>query len=175
MRIFYFLCIILCYYFSTYAEQSIVPFNGQEFPLIQQHLAKYDKLFPALALLFHLVDCVQIGQQNCGPVKAASATKAAAWCEYLESHARRCYGLLADEGLRAAQSLTSKIAEGKLSNNFTMRDVRRNQWRNLTTDEAVKAAIDWLEDEGWLQSYKVGAQAQEVGNPLPVIQLIRKF
>jgi hypothetical protein len=41
-------------------------------------LAKYDKLFPALALLFHLVDCVQIGQQNLGPVKAASATKAAA-------------------------------------------------------------------------------------------------
>ncbi|WP_428419295.1 YfjI family protein [Parachlamydia sp.] len=134
-------------------------------PLIQQHLAKYDKLFPALALLFHLVDCVQIGQQNWGPVKAASATKAAAWCEYLESHARRCYGLLADEGLRAAQSLTSKIAEGKLSSNFTARDVRRNQWRNLTTDDAVKAAIDWLEDEGWLQSYKVGGTGPGSGQP----------
>ena len=30
-------------------------------PLIQQHLSKYDKLFPALALLFHLIDCAAHG------------------------------------------------------------------------------------------------------------------
>jgi hypothetical protein len=83
----------------------------------------------------------------------------------LESHARRCYGLLADEGLRAAQSLTNKIQEGKLPDNFTARDVRRNQWRNLTADESVRAAIDWLEDEKWLQSYKVGGTGPGSGQP----------
>jgi len=29
--------------------------------------------------------------------------------------------------------------------------VRRNQWRSLTTDEAIQAALDWLEDEDWLR------------------------
>jgi hypothetical protein len=29
----------------------------EDSPLIAQHLQKYDKLFPALALIFHLIDC----------------------------------------------------------------------------------------------------------------------
>ena len=39
---------------------------------------------------------------------------------------------------------------------LTARDVRRHQWRNLTSDEAVQAALDWLEDEGWLRADEVG-------------------
>jgi hypothetical protein len=79
-----------------------------------------------------------------------------AWCDYLEAHARRCYGLLTDDGLRAAQALADKVRQGKLADGFTARDVRRNQWRSLTTDEAVQAALDWLEDEGWLRADEVG-------------------
>ena len=30
---------------------------NEDEPIIRQHLAKFDKLFPALALIFHLVDC----------------------------------------------------------------------------------------------------------------------
>lgn len=138
---------------------------NEDNPLIEQHLAKFDKLFPALALLFHLVDCVKISGQNQGIIKAESALRAAAWCEYLEAHARRCYGLLADDGLRAAQALAKKIQQGKLKDNFTARDVRRNQWCNLTTDGAVQAALDWLEDEGWLQSYEVGGTGPGMGRP----------
>ena len=76
-------------------------------PIIRQHLAKFDKLFPALALIFHLVDCVAHGV--CGPVSEDSALRAAAWCEFLEAHARRCYGLLKDDGMRAAQALAAKL------------------------------------------------------------------
>ena len=121
----------------------------EENQLIVQHLAKFDKLFPALALLFHLIDCAHSGTR--GMVGKDAALRAAAWCEYLESHARRCYGLLADEGLRAAQALAVKVSGRYLVDGFTARDVRRPQWRNLTTEEGVNAALEWLDDEGWIR------------------------
>jgi Protein of unknown function (DUF3987) len=127
---------------------------NEDEPLIRQHLAKFDKLFPALALVFHLVDCAAQGIR--GPVTKEAALRAAAWCEYLEAHARRCYGLLKDDGLRAAQALAVKLERGTLEDGFTLRDVRRNQWRSLTTDEAIQAALDWLEDEDWLRSEAIG-------------------
>ena len=118
-------------------------------PIIRQHLAKYDKLFPALALILHLVDCVHHGIT--GTVGKDAALRAAAWCEYLEGHARRCYGPLADAGLRAAHALSDRIKRGMLPDGFTARDVRRNQWRHLTADESIRAALDWLEGEGWVR------------------------
>jgi hypothetical protein len=130
-------------------------------PIIRQHLSKYDKLFPALALLFHLVDCV--AQAVGGPVTKEAALRAAAWCEYLEAHARRCYGLLKDDGLRAAQALAERLEHGALQDGFTARDVRRNQWRNLTTDDAVQAALDWLEDEGWIRGATMGGTGPGTG------------
>jgi hypothetical protein len=98
---------------------------NEDDPIIRQHLAKFDKLFPALALVFHLVDCAN---SVCGPVTREAALRAAAWCEYLEAHARRCYGLLKDDGLRAAQALAAKLERGALEDGFTLRDVRRNQF-----------------------------------------------
>lgn len=123
-------------------------------PIIRQHLAKFDKLFPALALVFHLVEGAAQGVR--GSVTRDAALRAAAWCELLEAHARRCYGLLKDGGLRASQALAAKLERGALEEGFTLRDVRRNQWRNLTTDEAIQAALDWLEDEDWLRGETSG-------------------
>src|SRR5262249_30145949 len=118
--------------------------SSEEEPLIAQHLAKFDKLFPALALIFHLIDCAAIGRR--GPVNKQAALRASGWCDYLEDHARRCYGLLIDDGLRAAQALATKIKSCRLEEGFTARDIRRHRWRYLTSDEAVQAALDWLED-----------------------------
>jgi hypothetical protein len=134
---------------------------SEDNPIIAQHLSKFDKLFPAIALILHLVEHASTG--ILGQVTKESALRAAAWCEYLEAHARRCYGLLADDGLRAAQALAAKIEQGRLQNGFTSRDVRRNQWRGLTTDEAVQAALDWLEDENWLRSESVGGTGPGTG------------
>jgi phage/plasmid primase-like uncharacterized protein len=146
---------------STDLNQLKLP--NEDNSLISQHLAKFEKLFSALALIFHLVDCTSSGSY--GPIRVQSAQRAVAWCEFLESHARRCYGLLADDGLRSAQALADKLRQSKLSNGFTARDVRRNQWRYLTKDEAVQAALNWLEDEGWLQAYKVGGSGPGSGQP----------
>jgi hypothetical protein len=49
--------------------------------------------------------------------------------------------------------LAIKLERGHSKDGFTLRDVRRNQWRSLTTDEA---GLDWLEDEDWLRSEATG-------------------
>lgn len=134
---------------------------AEDHPIIAQHLAKFDKLFPALALILHLVDCAATGRR--GLVTEEAALRAAAWCDYLEAHARRCYGLLVDDGLRAAQALADKLRQGKLADGFTARDVRRNQWRSLTTDNAVEAALDWLQDEDWVRAAEVGGTGPGTG------------
>ena len=41
--------------------------------------------------------------------------------------------------------------------------MRRNQWRHLTTDEQVRAALDWLEDEYWLRSEEIGGTGPGTG------------
>jgi hypothetical protein len=98
--------------FSDDAQQTFIEWSielhdrrirDESDPLLHQHLSKYDKLFPALALLFHLIDCAAHGVR--GPITRTCAIRAAGWCEYLEAHARRCYGLLRDSGLRSAQAL----------------------------------------------------------------------
>ena len=136
---------------------------GEDEPIIQQHLAKFDKLFPALALIFHLTDCAASGAR--GNVGKTSALRAAAWCVYLEAHARRCYGLLKDDGLRAAQALAGKLKRGALADGFTMRDIRRNQWRSLSADDGIQAALDWLEGEGWLRGEQTGGTGPGGGRP----------
>ena len=60
------------------------------------------------------------------------------------AYAQCCYGLRVDDGLREAQALADKVKQEKLTDGFTARDVRRNQWRYLTSDGAVQAALDWL-------------------------------
>jgi hypothetical protein len=49
---------------------------NEDEPLIRQHLAKFDKLFPSLALVFHLVDCAAQGIR--GPVSKEAALRTAA-------------------------------------------------------------------------------------------------
>ena len=137
---------------STNLHRTLLP--AEDHPIIAQHLAKFDKLFPALALILHLIDCADT--ERLGPVTEQAALRAAAWCEYLEAHARRCYGLLIDDGLRVAQVLADKIQKGKLQEGFTARDVRRKEWRYLNKDESIQTALDWLEDEGWVRGEEVG-------------------
>jgi hypothetical protein len=151
---------------QTHLHTKILP--AEDNLLIAQHLTKYDKLFPALALIFHLVDCAATGVR--GTISNQSVLLAKAWCEYLESHARRCYGLLADKGLLAAQHLADKIKQGKLKDGFTARDVQRNRWSHLKTPEDVQAALIWLEDDKWLRSCQVNS-GEQGGRPTQTYQI----
>ena len=156
--------------FDEAAQEIFIEWSGdlhrvklpaEDQPIIVQHLAKYDKLFPALALILHLVESAATGKR--GPVTVESALRAAAWCDFLEAHARRCYGLLLDEGFRSARALADKVRQGCLTDGFTARDVRRNQWSSLKKGDAVEAALEWLEDEGWLRSEQTGGDGPGTG------------
>ena len=79
------------------------------------------------------------------------AKQAAAWCPYLESHARRVYSCVVTPQLRAARELAAKIKARKLPARFSARDVYVNGWSGLDTPELVKLAADVLVDAGWLR------------------------
>ncbi len=130
-------------------------------PAIASHLTKYRSLMPSLALIFHLVEYADGGPA--GPVSKKAAHMAAAWCQYLESHARRLYALALDNGTMAASVLSKKIEEGKLENPFKVRTVQRKGWSRLTDNAEIKEALAILEDAHWVR--QVAAPKSTVGRP----------
>lgn len=119
-------------------------------PMLAEHLGKFRKLMPSLSLIFHLID-VASGKET-GPAVSLEATeRAAAWCEYLESHARRVYGLVESMPIKAATILAARVKKNALGNRFTARDVYRHQWSFLTDKDAAQAACEILVDAAWLR------------------------
>ena len=107
---------------------------------------------PSLALIFHLLDVAD--GKVFGNVTITSAQLAAAWCDYLESHARRIYHMAGNITQRAAGNLSKKIKLGTLNDGFTARDVHRKGWSLLTEIDVVNAALIELVEENWLKSKK---------------------
>ena len=127
-------------------ELHTVHIANEQDPLMQQHLGKFEKLFCSIALILHLAE------GSIGPVTATSALRAAAWCEYLTGHARRIYGLVEAAKVSTARMLSRRLAQGKLEDGFTVRDVVRKQWAGLTTAMQVEGSLDILEENGHIQS-----------------------
>lgn len=119
-----------------------------EHPAFASHLSKYNSLMPTLAALIHL------GEGETGElVSLDSARRAAAWVEYLESHARRIYAAALTPEVVAALALAEKIQSGRavVDGVLTVRDVYQKRWHSLDSPEAVKAAADILVDHEWLR------------------------
>jgi len=135
-------------------NQTLIP--NEENPMMPQHFGKFEKLFCSIALILHLAE----GQ--IGPVKADSAVRAAVWCEYLAQHARRVYGLVEAAKVTAARRVSRRIAEGKLEDGFTVRDVVRKQWTGVTTNMQAEAALLLLEEHGWVTSAET---SNDTGRP----------
>src|SRR5215468_5517803 len=106
---------------------------------------------PSLALLLQLAEAASGG--NADTISLESARRAAAWCEYLESHARRVYSCVATPQLRAARELADKIKHRKVGTDgfFSCREVYLKGWSGLDSPEAVKQAADVLEDARWVR------------------------
>jgi putative DNA primase/helicase len=118
-------------------------------PALISHLSKYRSLMPSLALLFHMAETGGGGDT----VSLHHAQQAAAWCEYLESHARRVYSCIVTPQLRAARELAEKIKHRKVGTDrfFSCRDVYLKGWSGLDSPEAVKQAAEVLQDAGWVR------------------------
>ncbi len=123
--------------------------NSDENPAIVEHMAKYRSLMPSLALVFHLINIAD-GEPS-GPVSLGAAKMAVSWCHYLESHARRIYGMAGSMAVKAAAELSRRIQKGDVNDGFTLRDVYRNCWHILDKKEIVQEACHQLIDAKWLR------------------------
>ncbi|HLI30091.1 MAG TPA: YfjI family protein [Terriglobia bacterium] len=127
--------------------------SGDLHPALTAHLSKYRSLMPSLALLFELADSEDLSAAR---VSLPHARQAAAWCDYLEAHARRIYGCLVSPELHAARELADKILKRKLAAEFSTRDAYRPAWAGLSTPEGARAALRVLEDYGWIRPVQGG-------------------
>jgi putative DNA primase/helicase len=125
---------------------------ADEHPVIVGHLAKYRSLMPSLALIFHLCDSTPDVS-----VSLEAAQRAAAWVDYLEQHARRIYHTVTARVDEAVRVLGQKIKARKISTPFTLRQIHRNQWSALTDRADILAALDALEELGWIKAEIVPA------------------
>lgn len=137
----------LFYHWLTDLEKDKL--RQDDHPILLEHLSKYRSLVPSLALIFHLIGIADGKQAD--RITLDSVIYATAWCAYLESHARRIYGMATDASQQAAARLAKKIEKGELLSGFCVRDVYRKQWSILDSKEVVQSACDELVEAGWLR------------------------
>lgn len=145
--------------------------DDTEHEVIAQHLLKYGRLIPALALIFHLVDCIEIGSRL-GGVSLNALKAAIAWGNMLETHMHRVYSCITNNSHLKAALLSNKILDmlkkpsdktdktDWVSHGFTARSLKRKNWKGLTDDNAVQTAIDVLIEHDWLDYKEVKSTGQ---------------
>ena len=145
--------------------------DDTEHEVIAQHLLKYGRLIPALALIFHLVDCIEIGSRL-GGVSLNALQAAIAGGDMLETHMLRVYSCITDNSHLKASLLSNKILAmlkkpsdktdktDWISHGFTARSLKRKNWKGLTDDNAVQTALDVLIEYDWLDYKEVKSTAQ---------------
>lgn len=145
--------------------------NQAEHSIIAEHLIKYAKTVPSLALIFHLVDCIEYGG-NLGSVSLTALQASLEWCEVLESHMMRVYSAVTDSASIKASYLASKILRiakrgtdetdktDWLEHGFTARQLIRKGWKGLTDADEVLNALEVLIEHDWLRWEKVESTGQ---------------
>lgn len=167
----------LCFNFNAEAQATFIEWFTEleqklrtfEEPIIEQHLAKYRKLMPALALIFHVIDIAE-GTTRSLNIPRKSALRAMAWCDYLESHARRIYDMALNVTTQAASVLSKRIEQGKLERVFSIRDITRKGWSVIGKDtELAKAACEELIKANWVAEQTTPATKADKGKTEYVI------
>ena len=122
-----------------------------ESPVLAEHIGKYRKLVPALALIFHLVDLAGGKNVRKPGISKQALKRAIDFGRYLESHAVRIYALALDPVQSAVAALAVKIRSGKLVDGFSERDVYKAEWSQLGDPQVVQGACRELELDGWIR------------------------
>ena len=148
--------------FNDWLTELEAKLRRDDEPVLQEHFGKYRSLMPSLALQFHLLNCVHEPDAPRGPVSQDCAEQAAAWCEYLDTHARRVYGLVTNMTRQAAAGLAKRLTKGDLPERFTVREVYRKGWSLLGDKELAQQACEELVSLGWLRERHIPpAQGQK--------------
>ena len=141
--------------FDAWRDELEARVRGDELqrtPAFCSHLAKYRSLMPSLALLFYLIETAGgPAVSGVSGISLHAARCSAAWCEYLEAHARKVYRRELAADTEAARALAAKIEAGEVAEGEKIRDLHRRQWSGLRTPEAVWQALTTLERLGWVR------------------------
>lgn len=119
--------------------------SGKEQPIFEAHLAKFRSLIPSVALLCHLAD------NDSGPVTVGSLERSLRWGQYLETHAKKLYGLVLEPEVDNVDALVDKVKSRHIESPFTLRDVYGKCWAMLDTRDKVMDATAVLENAKWLK------------------------
>lgn len=119
-------------------------------PAFDSHISKFRSLMPSLALIFHLIEVVEGKTEDISSVGEDPTRLAAAWCEYLESHAKKVYAPKLHPEVHAAHLLADKIKSGHIKDGSTIRDIGRFQWSGLRNSEAVRIGVEELQRCNWV-------------------------
>ena len=137
--------------FDQWRDELEVRLRSTELPsALESHLAKYRSLMPSLALIFELIEFVD-GSGDGGAVGHRAALQAAAWCEYLKTHAARLYSSAENPAMEGARAMLDRIRKGEVSDGDSTRSIYRKHWTRLSTPEEVNGACAVLEEFGWLR------------------------
>ena len=137
--------------FADFLSANEIRGRAGELPsVLEAHLGKYGQLMPKLALIFHLVE-----EPDGNEIGFTQAQRAAAMCDYLESHAKRVYASVAASQDRGAGELAGLIKKGELGQRFRLREVYNRGLSLLKTPAQVGSAAKALVAAGWIRQKPV--------------------
>ena len=119
---------------------------------LEASLAKGAKAVAGIALICELAD--DPGAKAIGPEALALALE---WAQVSESHTRRLLNCHHAAEVEAARLIWQKIEDGKLTDGFSAREIKRAQWKGLGDPVAVDEALASLAECGWVSAHKVNA------------------
>lgn len=126
--------------------------DKEENPFIKEVLSKYRGLIPSLALIFHVITIALTGQDKNNPVTLDMLNMAIRWHPYLESHARRIYGMKDNLVDTWVASLAKKIKDRTFDKEFSVRDVYSKRLAGIRRDPGIAtAACEMLVQLHWLR------------------------
>lgn len=122
---------VLFFAWLTELERKIRGESGLA-PALISHLSKYRSLMPTLSGLFELADRAAANDTLQGEIAISltHAKQAAAFCDFLEAHAKRVYGCVVSSETRAARELARHIQAGDLPSPFSTRMTYLKGWRD---------------------------------------------
>jgi putative DNA primase/helicase len=123
---------------------------------LEAHMGKYPKALCTLALIFHMLEWVQLPRGTAiGKVSNESLKLAIRWMEILSAHAKVIYDGASNKKKAAASTLLDKIDGGQITHFMTVRELYRKGWSGLTDKRLVLEACKELSGRGFLKIVKL--------------------
>ena len=137
----------------------------------EAHLTKYKKLMPSIALIFHIINFCDEERTMKAQVRVdlRSAQLAAAWCDFLEEHAKKIYADALRPQICAAYAFIKKVESGEITDRFSFRGLYRKGWSQLADHKVLRSALGILESHHWIKLIEESPSGK--GAPCEVIYL----